>query len=332
MIANRLQARRDNLLDAGIAGKTEDGAPCIGVPVRRTQPGKSRYQINTVVDGRPLRQRFCFTSITNKLKAVPQPLNGGAGNKNTTLQGVGGLAVNPVGHRGKQAVLRLQSLIAGIEHQEAASAIGALRHANAETGLAKQGGLLIAGHAQHRGTVECSTLGDLPELIGGVHYLRKQRFGNIKEFQKLRIPFLVVDVEQHRAAGIGGVCAMLSTAGQSPQQKAVDGTERELPALRPLPYSGDIFQNPANLGGRKIGINQQTGLAVDPGFEAFAFQGLAIGGRSPILPDNGVVDGLSGFAIPDHGGLALVGDAYSNHFTTITTLFGHDGVASLLNR
>ena len=35
--------------------------------------------------------------------------------------------------------------------------------------------------------------------------------------------------------------------------------------------------------------------------------------RAPVLPDNGVGDGLAGLAVPEQGGFALVGDAYGRH-------------------
>ena len=39
------------------------------------------------------------------------------------------------------------------------------------------------------------------------------------------------------------------------------------------------------------------------------FELLAESGGAAILPDDGVVDGLAGGAVPDDGGFALVGDA-----------------------
>ena len=42
---------------------------------------------------------------------------------------------------------------------------------------------------------------------------------------------------------------------------------------------------------------------------ARALELIAEPGGAPVLPDNGVVDGLAGAPVPDHGRLALVGDA-----------------------
>ena len=71
----------------------------------------------------------------------------------------------------------------------------------------------------------------------------------------------------------------------------------------------DMVEDPADLGGREVGVNHQPGAAPDllgaAKLPQLGTERLA----APVLPDDRVVDGLAGAAVPDHGGLALVGDA-----------------------
>ena len=73
--------------------------------------------------------------------------------------------------------------------------------------------------------------------------------------------------------------------------------------------AGDIVEQPGDLGGGEIGIEQQTGLGRDRRLVPRPFQRPAHIGRAPVLPDDGAVDGLASAPVPDDAGLALVGDA-----------------------
>ena len=77
----------------------------------------------------------------------------------------------------------------------------------------------------------------------------------------------------------------------------------------PLHGTRDVLQNPLQLGAGEIGVDDETGLAPDHRGVAGFSQPVARPGGAAILPDDRVADRLAGFAIPDDGGLALVGDA-----------------------
>ena len=71
----------------------------------------------------------------------------------------------------------------------------------------------------------------------------------------------------------------------------------------------DVVEQPGDLGGREVGIEQQAGLGRHRRLVSRRLERAAHVGGAPILPDDGVVDRLTGAPIPQHAGLALVGDA-----------------------
>ncbi|MBG9885623.1 hypothetical protein ABE10_03280, partial [Bacillus toyonensis] len=74
------------------------------------------------------------------------------GHGDRSLEGVvGGPVAELVADRGEQPVLRVDDLLARVEDQEAARAVGVLALAGAEGGLAEGGGLLVAEDAGDRG-------------------------------------------------------------------------------------------------------------------------------------------------------------------------------------
>ena len=97
--------------------------------------------------------------------------------------------------------------------------------------------------------------------------------------------------------------------GKAPDQESVGGSEGETTLVGQGACLFHMVQNPADLGGGKIGIEQQTGSGLNLVIPSGEFQLVTETGRSPILPDDGVVDGFSGFPVPHHGGFPLVGDA-----------------------
>ena len=107
-----------------------------------------------------------------------------------------------------------------------------------------------------------------------------------------------VDVEQHRARGVADVGHMLASAGELPDQPGVDGAEREPAGARPVARAGDVVENPANLAGGEVGVDEQPGLLLDHRPCAVGLEPFAELRRAPILPDDGVVDRLAGVADP----------------------------------
>ena len=99
------------------------------------------------------------------------------------------------------------------------------------------------------------------------------------------------------------------SAGQPPEQERIDCAERQPACFGRRPRAINMIQQPRDLGAGKVRIKQQTGLLRHA---RLMTRGLQLGAvvRGPaILPDNGIMDGTAGFAIPENRRLALVGDA-----------------------
>ena len=118
-----------------------------------------------------------------------------------------------------------------------------------------------------------------------------------------------MDIEQQRPGGVGRIGRVYLTARQAPQQETVDRPERELAGLGSRPHAVHIVQEPRDLRAGKIGIQPEPGLCRHRGLQAIVLLRLAIIGRSPVLPDNRVVDWPTCFSIPDDSRFTLVRDA-----------------------
>src|SRR6185312_6357518 len=91
--------------------------------------------------------------------------------------------------------------------------------------------------------------------------------------------------------------------------KAIDGAEGELAALGGLARAGHVVEQPGDLGGGEIGIDDEAGARRDRLLMAFGAQlGAALRGAA-VLPDDGARDRAAGLALPYDRGLALIGDA-----------------------
>jgi hypothetical protein len=93
-----------------------------------------------------------------------------------------------------------------------------------------------------------------------------------------------------------------------------------------------MVQNPGDLGRGEIGIRQQARALSDQGLRSIGFQTGTEISRAPVLPDDGVVNGTSGLAVPDNGSFALVGDADGSDIRGRQGCIGQRGPRSLKNR
>ena len=57
-----------------------------------------------------------------------------------------------------------------------------------------------------------------------------------------------MNVVEHGARGVGGICCMFAV-GEIPQQPAIHGAKGQFAALSSVASAGDIIKNPGNLGG-----------------------------------------------------------------------------------
>ena len=130
-----------------------------------------------------------------------------------------------------------------------------------------------------------------------------------ENFQQLVVPFAGVDIEEHGAARVRHVGDVLFAAGQVPDQPRIDRAEGEPARVGKLPRLGHVLENPAELAAGKVGVDDEAGLFLDHLRKPVALELVAEAGGAAVLPDDGVADRLACLAVPDHGRLALVGDA-----------------------
>ena len=101
---------------------------------------------------------------------------------------------------------------------------------------------------------------------------------------------------------------MGSASGEVIYQPAVYSPEKELACFGFFPGSADVIEDPFDLGGAEIRIDQQACGFLDMGSESFVSrQFFAVIRSAAALPDYRVIDRLARIPVPDYSGLALVG-------------------------
>ena len=161
-------------------------------------------------------------------------------------------------------------VVARVQQREAARAIGALEHARLEACLPDRRRLLVAGDAGNRQRGAEQGCGRGAEQGAAVLHLRQDRPRNAEEAQQIGVPVLAMDVVQHGARGVARVRGVHRAAREPPQQERIDGAERQLAALGRLARARDLVQQPGELGGREVGVDQEAG--------ALPHQGVVTGG------------------------------------------------------
>ncbi len=101
---------------------------------------------------------------------------------------------------------------------------------------------------------------------------------------------------------------MFGAAGEVPDQPGVDIAEQQISIARLGPRARHVLEDPADLAARKVGVYHQTRSRCDVPRLGRCGQLSAEFGRAAALPYDRRSDGLAGRAVPDDGGLALVGD------------------------
>ena len=198
------------------------------------------------------------------------------------------------------------------EH-EAAGAVGVFDIARLQTRLAQQGRLLVAGHAANHWPCAFAQKAvlHLAKLRHRGLHLRQNRAGNIKQGQQFVVPLPSVDVEQQGAAGIADVGGVVLAACELPDQPCIDRAKGQFAPQGLSACTGNVVQQPAQLGGRKIRVQPQAGALLYQRLSALLSPLLAHRLGAPILPDDGVVQRQTGSAVPQQSGFALVGDAHA---------------------
>src|SRR6185369_10205146 len=108
---------------------------------------------------------------------------------------------------------------------------------------------------------------------------------------------------------------MHTAVGQLPNQPTIHSPKRQLPSLCSLPCSSYIVENPRNLAGGKISVNQQSSPFLNQRLVPLRLKLVTKLRRTPVLPNNRVVNRLARFAVPYNRCLALIGDSNRRHIT-----------------
>ena len=274
---------------------------------------------------------------TDDAQLVAQPLHRRAGDRDRTLKGVNGFRVTElVAHRGQQTIATADDLLAGVEEEEVARAVGVLGLAGLEADLAHHRGLLIAEACRHRdGPTHRSVhegrsvrLGGRGRADGREHLAR-----NPEEGQQFVVPIQGLQIHQHGATGVGGVGHVdpaVRAAGDVPQHPHVRSAEQRVTAFGIGANAGDVLENPLQLAAGEVGGRREPGFASNhlPPFVVVQRGGDLVG--AGVLPDDRVVIRLTRLAVPDDRGLALVGDAQRRDVggfqTDVVQRRGHHGL------
>ena len=291
------------------AGQAHNGAARILIPVGCAQAGECRHHIAAVGVRHFLSHVFRVAGIVQQAQLVPQPLDGGPGHKDGAFQRILHLTARPAGNGCDQPVLREHRGPAGVHQQKSAGAKGVFRLAGGKAGLAEQGRLLVArrpGNADGAAKVDGIRHGI---HAAGRHGRWQHAARDVQDAEDVVIPRQGVDVEHHGAAGVGVIGHMGAAAGQLPDQPGLHRAKQQLPGLGPRPHAGHVVQDPFQLGGREVCVDDQARFLPERLGQPFGFQLVAQGAGAAALPDDGMADRFPRLPIPDDGGLPLVGDA-----------------------
>ena len=304
-------------------GQPQNGAPGVGIPVGSPQSRKGRNHIAAVGVVDLLGHVLGIHGGFDKPKLIPKPLDGGPGHKNGAFEGIVHLPIQPPSDGGHQPVPGENGGFSGVHQQKGTGSVGTLGIAGIKAGLSEEGCLLVTGSTGNGDGCAEKLGGSVPINPTGGNGLWEHGRRDIQQLQNLLIPLQSVDVEQHGSGGVGIIGYMNLSAAELPDQPGFHGAEQKLPIVCQLPCSGDVFQNPADFGAGKIGIDYQTGFLPDGIHQPLFRQAVAVFGGSAALPHNGVTDGTACGFVPDDGGFTLVGDADGGDIRSGGTDVGH---------
>ena len=216
-------------------------------------------------------------------------------------------------------MLGCNGFVPGIEDHETAGPISTFDSARFKTALTKGGCLLVTGHAKDRDFAAKQIGVNHAKISGTIAHIRQHIARHAEDVTQIIIPVIFADVKQVGPCGIRGIGCVRLAAGQAPQKETIDRPKRQIALIGPRTRARHMIQNPRHLGRGKIRINQKTRTRIDILFQRRIgfFQIMTQRGCAAVLPDNRVIDRLTGFAIPNHGRFTLVGDADCRHLLDI---------------
>ncbi len=188
-------------------------------------------------------------------------------------------------------MLRGDDRVTGVEHHERAGAVRALGLGAVEAGLPKQCGLLIAGDAVDRDPIgEAWYAARAPEQGRARPHFGEDGHGHVQLGAHFFAPAPTLQWPEHRARGVTRFGYVGRAPGQAPDQVRVDGAGGELAVFGSSARAFDMIEDPRQLGGGEVRVEDQTGGCPHAFGESAAAQLLAAIGGAAILPDDCAVN------------------------------------------
>ena len=216
-----------------------------------------------------------------------------------------------VRQRRQQPELRRHQSRAGVHQQKASCAVRVFHFARAKTRLTDQRRLLVSQNPRHRDTANRRKRGLAINFAAGAH-LRQHRSRHLKRLQQLFVPIQCFYIEELCAARICHVCrvhASPGSAGEVPEKKRIDISEKQFARRGFLSRAGNIFEQPAQLQPAEIRAEWQAGFRTEAVLSACCGKAFHVIGNTGVLPNDGIGNRLSGLALPNHRSFALIRNA-----------------------
>ena len=202
-------------------------------------------------------------------------------------------------------------VVAGVHQQEAAGAVGVLGHARREAGLAEERRLLIAGDAgdgDRRRRTATARSRRRPRTTRAPSAASRRGTPRMRSSSSSQSSVWMSNSSVRLALVTSVTCVLPPVRRQIRNVSMVPNrmSPRSARARRP----GTVSSRCVDLGAREVGVEDQPGLAADQRLVAVGLQAIADRRADAALPDDGVAPPACPVcAIPEHGRLALVGDA-----------------------
>ena len=145
LVADRLEGRPRQVGVGVEPGQPDDRPARVAAPVGSEQAAEGRHEVDPAGVLDLSGERLDLGRAGDDPELVAQPLHRAAGDRDRALQRVDRPGVaEAVGDGGEQSVLAAHELLARVEQEEVAGAVGVLGLAGLEAHLAHGGGLLVA--------------------------------------------------------------------------------------------------------------------------------------------------------------------------------------------